>query len=133
MAALVSPLGAASPLLVLLFLAIVVGLPAFGYALTILDIRAYLRSLKGALMIVKNHIPSIPTWAKEYTPESLRSLGLEMPCTEASVKKAYRRLAEEMHPDRGGDRRTFLQLQSHFEEAIQFVRSVNESKKENRR
>jgi len=121
------PLGDADTGLVILFLILVVGLPTLGYALTVMDIRAYLRSLRGALIIVKNHIPTLPTWAKEYTPNSIRSLGLEMPCSEAEVKKAYRKLAERMHPDRGGDRQKFLQLQSQFEEAMEFVREVNVS------
>lgn len=131
--ALAIPFGNADPILVVLFLLLVVGLPALGYALTIMDIRAYLRSLKGALIIVKNHIPTLPTWAQEYTPNSVRSLGLQMPCSESDVKKAYRKLAETMHPDRGGDRQEFLALQSHFEEAIDFVREMNEEKKKNRR
>lgn len=112
--------------LILVYLLLVFGLPVIGYWLMIIDIRAYLRALKGALLIVKNHIVSLPEWAKQHTPGSLRSLGLEMPCTESEVKRAYRTLAEKMHPDRGGDRRQFLLLQSQFEEAIQFVREANE-------
>lgn len=109
---------------ILLYLVLVIGLPLIGYWFMVIDVRAYLRALKGALMIVKNHIPGLPGWAKQHTPGSLRSLGLEMPCTEDEVKRAYRRLAETMHPDRGGDRRKFLLLQGQFEEAIGFVREM---------
>ena len=108
--------------LIVIYLGLVLGLPILGYFLAVIDIRAYLRALKGALIVVKNHIRGIPDWAKEYTPGSLRTLGLEMPCTEAEVKRAYRKLAEKTHPDRGGDRDAFLLLQREFEEALQFVR-----------
>lgn len=111
---------------ILIYLVLAFGLPIMGYWLMVIDIRAYLRALKGALMIVKNHIPGLPAWAKQHTPGSLRSLGLDMPCTEDEVKRAYRKLADSMHPDRGGDRRKFLILQSQFEEAIEWVREVNQ-------
>ena len=110
---------------VITYLLLIIGLPLIGYWLMIVDIRAYLRALKGALVIVKNHIPGLPSWAKQYTPASLRSMGLEMPCSEQEVKRAYRVLAERLHPDRGGDRQKFLELQRHFEEAMEFVREVN--------
>jgi hypothetical protein len=29
-----------------------------------------------------------------------------------------------MHPDRGGDRKSFLQLQKHFEQALRLVEGV---------
>lgn len=112
-------------ILVALYLVLVFGLPLLGYVFLVMDIRAYLRALKGALVIVKNHIPGLPAWARQYTPGSLRSLGLDMPCTEEDVKRAYRALAEKMHPDRGGDRQKFLVLQAQFEEAMEFVRDAN--------
>lgn len=116
----------ADPLLLVLYLLIVLGLPLLGYWFAVIDIRAYLRALKGALLVVKNHIRGIPAWAKEHTPGCLYALGLEMPCTEADVKRAYRRLAEKMHPDRGGDREAFLRLQCELEEALEFVRDSDE-------
>lgn len=121
---------------IILYLALVLGLPILGYVLAVIDIRAYLKALKGALIVVKNHIRGIPDWAKEYTPGSLHALGLEMPCTEQDVKRAYRRLAEKTHPDRGGDREAFLRLQRQFEEALDFVREAQQKAKlpgENRR
>lgn len=109
---------------IVVYLVLVLGAPLIGYWLMVLDIRAYLRALKGALMVVKNHLPSIPEWAKQHTPGCIRSLGLQMPCSEDDVKRAYRRLAEELHPDRGGDRQKFMLLQSQFEEALQFLRET---------
>ena len=85
--------------------------------------RAYLRALRGALIIVKNHFPRIPGWARLETPYCLRALGVSLPCTEHDVKSAYRQLAEVMHPDRGGDKDKFLTLQRHFEQALEFVRA----------
>lgn len=117
--------------LIVLYLLLVIGLPTLGYWLMVIDIRAYLRALKGAMIIVKNHIAGLPDWAKQYTPGSLRSLGLDMPCSEDEVKRAYRKLAETMHPDRGGDRQEFLLLQNQFEEAMDFVRDANASEKRN--
>ena len=114
-----------NPVLVIIYLVLVFGLPLLGYWMMFVDIRAYMRALKGVLVVVKNHIPGLPEWAKQYSPGSLHSLGLEMPCTEADVKRAYRTLAEKMHPDRGGDRQKFLVLQRQFEEALEFVREVN--------
>jgi hypothetical protein len=109
--------------LVIAFLALIVMGPAIGYWLMIVDIRAYLRALRGMLVVVKDHLPHFtPYWAHRHTPGCIRSLGLELPCTEAEVKQAYRRLAETLHPDRGGDRQRFLLLQGEFEAAIEFVR-----------
>jgi len=34
---------------------------------------------------------------------------------------AYRRKVKQLHPDRGGDRREFMRLQAHFEQAMAFV------------
>jgi DnaJ-class molecular chaperone len=73
--------------------------------------------------VVKDHLPYLtPYWAHEHTPGCIRSLGLDLPCTEIEVKQAYRQLAESLHPDRGGDRQRFMLLQDEFEAAIQFLR-----------
>ena len=58
--------------------------------------------------------------AEEHTAVHL-ALGLVMPCTAEDVLAAYRRKVKQLHPDRGGDRREFLRLQAHFEEAMAFV------------
>lgn len=113
--------------LLVCFLTLVFVAPAMGYWFMVLDIRAYLRALKGALMIVRDNLPHMPSWvrrsewAKRNTPHCIRSLGLEMPCQEDDIKRAYRNLAEDLHPDRGGDRQQFMLLQQHFEAAIRYI------------
>ena len=110
-------------LTILCFVAGVVLLPIIGYWLTVLDIRAYLRALKGVLMrIAEPATQAYPAWATDETPPCLRALGLSLPCTEEDVKQAYRRLAKEMHPDRGGDVQRFLLLKDHHDQARYFLR-----------
>lgn len=107
---------------IFVYVAIVLGAPILGYWLMVIDIRAYFRALKGAIMVVSKHLPYSPAWARQHTPGCLRSLGLDGTCTEEDVKRAYRSLAETLHPDRGGDRQQFLLLQRQFEEALDFIR-----------
>lgn len=106
---------------IFLFVAGVIALPAIGYWCMVADFRAYLRALRGALIKVTNHFPRIPGWARLETPRCLRALDLQLPCTLEEVKRAYRRKAELMHPDRGGDKDKFLALQRHFEQACAFL------------
>ncbi len=73
-------------------------------------------------MRVAFHFPALPAWARHETPGCLKALGLSLPCTERQVKNAYLQLAEQLHPDRGGDRREFLRLQRQFEQSLQFLR-----------
>ena len=97
-------------------------IPIVGYILMVVDIRAWMRALRGALVRVVFHFPDMPKWARYHTPYCLTALGLSLPCTQSEIKMAYRQLAEKMHPDRGGDRQEFLRLQRHFEEALQFMK-----------
>lgn len=108
-----------------LFYVAVIGVPVIGYWLMVADYRAYLRALRGALMIVKYHLKAIPHWARQETPGCLKSLGLRLPCVEADIKEAYRQRAEQLHPDRGGDRRRFALLKTQYEEAIAFIRELD--------
>ena len=103
------------------FLSLVVLLPAAGYVFMVLDIRAYLRSLRRALMIVTGYRTELPEWVRKNTPRCVLALGLTMPCTAEDVLAAYRRKVKQLHPDRGGSRREFLRLQAHFEQAMAFV------------
>ena len=107
---------------IVVFLAASLGMPFLGYYFMVVDIRAYLRSLRRAMVRVIHFFPDLPEWAQYETPGFLRALGLRMPCTDDDVKHAYRRLAEKLHPDRGGDKRRFLVLQRHFERAQKYVR-----------
>ncbi len=105
-----------------LFVLAIIFLPLIGYWLTVLDIRAYLRALRGMLVRITARTAETPSWLRDETPPCLRAMGLNMPCTEEDVKQAYRRLAKELHPDRGGDIRRFLILQEHLEQAHHFLR-----------
>jgi hypothetical protein len=55
-------------------------------------------------------------------PSCLERLGLPYPCTMAQVKAAYRRLAKNAHPDRGGNNEDFLALQAAYEQALTLCR-----------
>ena len=105
----------------LAYLAIVVAVPAIGYAVMALDIRAYLRSLRRALVIARSYLLDLPDWARKDTPRCLLALDLTLPCSTDDVLAAYREKVKTLHPDCGGERKAFLQLQQHFEQALQVV------------
>src|SRR3989337_1337871 len=96
------------------------GLPLLGYVVMVLDFRAYLRSLRRALVVVRRYMPELPEWVRKETPRCLLALGLTLPCTEDDVHAAYRRKVKKLHPDRGGNRDEFLRLQAHFEQSLAF-------------
>jgi hypothetical protein len=100
------------------YLALAFGLAALGYLCMALDIRAYLRSLRRALVLVSNYRSQLPEWVCRDTPRCLVALGLSLPCTTDDVLAAYRRKVKQLHPDRGGNRREFLRLQTNFEQAM---------------
>jgi hypothetical protein len=89
-----------------------------GYACMVLDIRAYLRSLRRALVLITHYRLELPDWVMRDTPPCIRAFGLRLPCTADEVLAAYRERVKVLHPDRGGDRRKFLMLQQHFEQAM---------------
>lgn len=103
------------------YLSLAFGLAALGYVCMALDFRAYLRSLRRALVVITGHRVELPEWIRKDTPRCILALGLTMPCTSADVLAAYRRKVKTMHPDVGGNRREFLRLQSHFEQAMALV------------
>jgi hypothetical protein len=103
------------------FLAVVVLVPATGYVFMVLDFRAYLRSLKRGLILATQAFRGIPGWAREQTPRSIATFGLRLPCSEDDLKQAYRQRVKLLHPDHGGDQRRFLLLQADFEEALAFL------------
>jgi hypothetical protein len=103
------------------YIAAIVVLPTLGYLAMAADFRAYLRSLRRALVLVTNYRPELPDWVRRTTPNCILALGLTMPCTEEEVLAAYRRKVKQLHPDLGGDRRAFLKLQKQFEEAMSLV------------
>ncbi|MCI0335101.1 MAG: hypothetical protein L0228_17975 [Planctomycetes bacterium] len=103
------------------YLSLAFGLAALGYVSMALDIRAYLRSLRRALVVITGYRVELPEWVRKDTPRCILALGLTLPCTQAEVLAAYRRKVKRMHPDLGGDQREFLRLQAHFEQAMAFV------------
>lgn len=106
------------------FAAVAFGLPLFGYWLMVIDIRAYLRSLRRALVVIARAATNTPYWAaRRDCPPCLQALELDLPCTEEQVLAAYRHRVKELHPDRGGDLQQFLRLQKHFEQAMHLARS----------
>jgi hypothetical protein len=107
-----------------IFLAISVGLPLLGYWLMVIDIRAYLRSFKRALVLVTRLVTTQPSWAVRQPPACLQALGLDETCSVTQVRDAYRRLAETCHPDLGGDRAQFLKLRRHYEQALSYARQA---------
>lgn len=101
--------------------ALAIALPALGYALLYLDYRAYLRSLRRALVLVRGYAVAVPEWARRDTPPCFIALGLSRGCTTAEVLAAYRAQVKRLHPDAGGTRRAFARLQNHFEEAMRLA------------
>jgi hypothetical protein len=51
-------------------------------------------------------------------------LELTHPCTVVAVKSAYRRLAKQHHPDRGGAAGRFLALQTAYRQALALLRDA---------
>jgi hypothetical protein len=105
-----------------IFFAVIIGVPLLGYVCLALDIRAYLRSLRRALVVVRNYLPHLPGAGRTATPRCLLMFDLAMPCTEEQLMTAYRAKVKVMHPDVGGDRARFLILQRFFDEALDYVR-----------
>jgi hypothetical protein len=109
------------------FLALAVALPALGYVFMVLDFRAYLRSLRRGLVRFSHYMSEIPEWARNDTPRSIAAFGLRMPCSEEDLKRAYRKLVKQLHPDHGGNERRFLLLQANFEEALEILHRDRDS------
>jgi hypothetical protein len=103
------------------YLSLAFGLAALGYLCMVLDFRAYLRSLRRALVVISNFRPELPEWVRRDTPRCILALELTLPCTADDILAAYRRKVKRLHPDRGGDRRDFLRLQAHFEQAMSLM------------
>lgn len=101
--------------------AITIGAPAAGYVLLYLDYRAYLRSLRRALVVVRGYATALPDWARREQPPCLTALGLSQGCTREEVLAAYREKVKRLHPDLGGSRREFARLQEHFEQALELT------------
>jgi hypothetical protein len=93
-----------------------------GHVLMVMDVRAWIRSLRRALIVVTDHLPHFPRWARLQSPRCLHSLGVKLPCTEEQLLAAYRKKVKQLHPDRGGNRLRFMRMQADFEEALDVIR-----------
>jgi len=98
---------------------LLLGLPLVGYIFMVVDLRAWYRSLRRTLIVVRGYFTETPAWAQ--VPPCFIALGVQPPCTEAEVLAAYREKVKTCHPDRGGDKRRFLALQRHFEAALSYL------------
>ena len=113
------------------YVAIVVGLPVAGYVILAVDIRAHYRRLRQALVLVSQYTRRLPEWvardatSRRRVPPCVAAFGLKMPFTEQELLEAYRREVKTRHPDSGGDRDEFLQLQQHFEQARSLLASAD--------
>lgn len=108
------------------FLALVVLLPALGYVFMAVDFRRYLRSLRRQLVRLVGMKEDAPWWAKRENPPCLAAFDLHFPCSEEELKASYRERVKRLHPDRGGDKRRFLRLQTNFEQALRLIREESQ-------
>jgi DnaJ-domain-containing protein 1 len=97
-------------------------LPAVGGVFIAIDLRGHRRLRKAHVEPVYVG-PSAPALRRS-VPSPLAALGLDASSTADDVKRAYRLLAKDAHPDRGGDSRQFLVLQRNFEESLRLVNSA---------
>jgi hypothetical protein len=106
----------------LAFLALALLAPALGYVFMVADYRAYVRSLRRALVRVAGVARDpFAAWAERETPACLAAFGLARGCSEDELLEAYRTRVKMLHPDRGGDQRRFLILQRQFEQASRYI------------
>lgn len=54
--------------------------------------------------------------------DEFRKLASRPDCTEEELKAAYRQLAQQLHPDHGGDAERFQSLQGEYEAALKRIR-----------
>lgn len=103
------------------------GLPLAGWVMMGLDYRAYLRSLRRAIAVVKQYQLALPEWARRDRPPCLQELGLAPNCSRDEVLTAYRKRVKQVHPDLGGTERDFQRLQRHLTEALSIVEAREQS------
>ncbi len=114
-----------------LFLLLAIGLPFLGWFFMVADYRAYLRSLRRAIAVIRSMARSNPEWIYEEEwiadrPTCLAAFDLVPPCTREEVLAAYRQKVKGVHPDHGGNREEFELLQRYLEEALEWVDSTNQ-------
>ncbi|MDX1964113.1 MAG: J domain-containing protein [Pirellulales bacterium] len=108
----------------IVFFTVLLSLVGSGYVLMFFDLRAWWLAARRVMIVVSNYLPQIPAWARQKTPPCLLTFGLRLPCSEEDLLKAYREKVKKLHPDKGGDRQKFLNLQASFEQAQTFLRGL---------
>lgn len=63
------------------------------------------------------HFHRMPT----FRADCFITLGLSHPCTQAEVRRAYKRLAKTAHPDLGGSHQSFINLKQAHDSALRLV------------
>ncbi len=102
---------------VFVYVAVIVGVPLAGYVCAYIDWRASYRRLSRALVLVVKYPRQLPHWVRRERPRCLEVFELHIPFTTAQLLAVYRERVKQTHPDRGGDRQRFLELQRYFEQA----------------
>jgi hypothetical protein len=64
-----------------------------------------------------------------YIPPFLSALGLPANATLDEVKRAFRSLSKQHHPDHGGDDMSFIRLRENYERAAWFAKTKTEAKR----
>ncbi len=103
--------------IIVVYTAVIVGLPLAGYVFAYIDWRASYRRLRRALVLVVKYPTLLPDWIRRERPRCLEVFDLHIPFTTAELLAIYREKVKQAHPDRGGDRQKFLELQRYFEQA----------------
>ena len=60
-------------------------------------------------------------WTANAPHDAFSALGLSIIAPLAEIKAAYRRMAFQMHPDRGGDHNAMVRLNVAYEEAVEYA------------
>ncbi|MEO1496122.1 MAG: J domain-containing protein [Planctomycetota bacterium] len=106
---------------------IALGLPLAGWVFMGLDYRAYLRSLRRAIAVVRGYQLALPDWVRRQRPQCLIELDLKPECTPEEVYAAYRRRVKQVHPDLGGSERDFQRLQRWLAEALSIAEANSDN------
>jgi len=62
-----------------------------------------------------------PSFGQVFGMDCLTTLGLSLPCSQADVRRAYKRLAKTAHPDLGGSHQAFIKLKQAHDSALRFA------------
>jgi DnaJ-class molecular chaperone len=72
----------------------------------------------------QTHIPRQVSTPKSSFPECFTILGFDKIPTEQELKKRFRELAKENHPDRGGDPVKFEEISKAHNDAMKLIKNM---------